>query len=141
MTVASPVLPISSLLCLLFWQFLSLVSATLLTVQEAIFNEINDLRGGGLQAEINAGLVMRKRLTITGSTLRARPVAFKEGIARACLQQVWPLLAAGRIKPVVHSVFLAVDAAHMSGSGASRAHALMESNQHIGKIILTWSAA
>jgi NADPH2:quinone reductase len=96
---------------------------------------------GGLQAEINAGLVMRKRLTITGSTLRARPVAFKEGIARACLQQVWPLLAAGRIKPVVHSVFLAVDAAHMSGSGASRAHALMESNQHIGKIILTWSAA
>jgi NADPH2:quinone reductase len=96
---------------------------------------------GGLQAEINAGLVMRKRLTITGSTLRARSVAFKEGIARACLQHVWPLLAAGRIKPVVHSVFSAVDASHPSGSGASQAHALMESNQHIGKIILTWSAA
>jgi NADPH2:quinone reductase len=96
---------------------------------------------GGLQAEINAGLVMRKRLTITGSTLRARSVAFKESIARACFQHVWPLLAAGHIKPVVHSVFLAVDASHPSGSGASQAHALMESNQHIGKIILTWSAA
>ena len=96
---------------------------------------------GGVQGEINAGLVMRKRLTITGSTLRARPVAFKESIARACLQHVWPLLAAGRVKPVIHSVFAAVDAAHPSGSGASHAHALMESNEHIGKIILTWSAA
>jgi NADPH2:quinone reductase len=96
---------------------------------------------GGLQAEINAGLVMRKRLTITGSTLRARSVAFKESIARACFQHVWPLLATGRIKPVIHSVFSAVDAAQPSGSGASQAHALMESNQHIGKIILTWSAA
>ncbi len=96
---------------------------------------------GGLQAEINAGLVMRKRLTITGSTLRARPVAFKESIARACLQHVWPLLEAGRIKPVVHSIFPAIDAAHTSGSGASQAHTLMESNQHVGKIVLTWSAA
>ncbi|MES2950903.1 MAG: NAD(P)H-quinone oxidoreductase [Pseudomonadota bacterium] len=93
---------------------------------------------GGVQAEINAGLVMRKRLTITGSTLRARPVAFKAKIAQACLQKVWPLLAAGRIKPVVHSVFAAVDAGHASGSGASQAHALMESNQHVGKIVLTW---
>jgi NADPH2:quinone reductase len=84
---------------------------------------------------------MRKRLTVTGSTLRARPVAFKEGIAKACLQHVWPLLAAGRIKPVIHSVFAAVDARHASGSGASQAHALMESNQHVGKIVLTWSAA
>jgi NADPH2:quinone reductase len=96
---------------------------------------------GGVQGEINAALVMRKRLTITGSTLRARPVAFKEGIAKACLQHVWPLLEAGRIKPVVHSVFAAVDDGHASASGASRAHALMESNQHVGKIILTWSAA
>jgi NADPH2:quinone reductase len=95
---------------------------------------------GGLQAEINAGLVMRKRLTITGSTLRARSVAFKESIARACFQHVWPLLADGRVKPVIHSVFTAVDASHPSRSGASQAHALMESNQHIGKIILTWSA-
>ena len=95
---------------------------------------------GGVQAEINAGLVMRKRLTITGSTLRARSVAFKAKIAQACLQQVWPLLAAGRVKPVVHSVFPAVDASQPSGSGASGAHALMESNQHVGKIVLTWSA-
>jgi NADPH2:quinone reductase len=95
---------------------------------------------GGLQAEINAGLVMRKRLTITGSTLRARSVAFKESISRACFQHVWPLLATGRIKPVIHSVFSAIDLAHPSSSGASRAHALMESNKHIGKIILTWSA-
>jgi NADPH2:quinone reductase len=93
---------------------------------------------GGVQAEFNAALVMRKRLTITGSTLRARPVAFKAAIANACLQQVWPLLAAGRVKPVVHSVFPAVDANQASGSGASQAHALMESNQHVGKIVLTW---
>ena len=93
---------------------------------------------GGVQGEINAGLVMRKRLTITGSTLRARPVAFKAKIAQACLQQVWPLLAVGRVKPVVHSVFPAVDASLPGGSGASQAHALMESNQHVGKIVLTW---
>ncbi len=93
---------------------------------------------GGVQSEFNAALLMRKRLTVTGSTLRARPVAFKEGIAKACLHQVWPLLVSGRIKPVIHSVFAAVDASHASGSGASRAHALMESNQHVGKIVLTW---
>lgn len=88
---------------------------------------------GGVQSEINAGLVLRRRLTITGSTLRARPVAFKAAIAQACRAQVWPLIAAGRFKPVVHSVFAAVD--------ASRAHALMESNQHVGKIVLTWGTA
>jgi NADPH2:quinone reductase len=96
---------------------------------------------GGVQSEINAGLVLRKRLSVTGSTLRARPVAFKQAIAQACLAQVWPLIASGRIKPVVHGVFPAVDTAHASGSGASGAHALMESNQHVGKIVLTWSAA
>lgn len=96
---------------------------------------------GGVQSEINAGLVLRRRLTITGSTLRARPVAFKQAIAQACLKQVWPLLASGRIKPVVHSVFAAVDALHATGSGASRAHALMESNAHVGKIVLTWGTA
>ena len=85
---------------------------------------------GGVQSEFNAGLVLRRRLTLTGSTLRARPVAFKAAIAQACLKLVWPLLASGQIKPVIHSVFKAVDAA--------KAHALMESNQHVGKIILTW---
>lgn len=88
---------------------------------------------GGVQGEFNAALLMRKRLTVTGSTLRARPVAFKADIAKACLEHVWPLLAAGRIKPVVHSVFPAEQAA--------QAHALMESNQHVGKIVLTWGTA
>ncbi|MEN9436680.1 MAG: hypothetical protein RIR09_1335 [Pseudomonadota bacterium] len=96
---------------------------------------------GGVLSEVNAGLVLRKRLTITGSTLRARSIAFKGQIAQACLQRVWPLIAAGRFKPVVHSVFPAVDASQPSGSGAARAHALMESNLHIGKIVLSWSVA
>ncbi|HRA15338.1 MAG: NAD(P)H-quinone oxidoreductase [Comamonadaceae bacterium] len=85
---------------------------------------------GGVQAAFNAGLVLRKRLTITGSTLRARPVAFKGAIARALRERVWPLLASGAVRPVVHSSFAAADAA--------QAHALMESNQHTGKIVLTW---
>ncbi|MDZ7921321.1 NAD(P)H-quinone oxidoreductase [Rhodoferax sp.] len=88
---------------------------------------------GGVQSEINAGLVLRKRLTITGSTLRARPEAFKAAIAAACRRVVWPLLEARRIKAVIHSVFAPADAA--------KAHALMESNQHVGKIVLKWDAA
>jgi NADPH:quinone reductase len=88
---------------------------------------------GGIQSEINAGLVLRKRLTITGSTLRARPLAFKAAIAAACRATVWPWLESGRVKPVVHSVFAAADAA--------QAHALMESNRHVGKIVLKWEAA
>ncbi len=86
---------------------------------------------GGVKAEFNAALVLRKRLTITGSTLRPRPVAFKAAIAQALREQVWPLLASGAIKPVIHSTFAAADAA--------QAHALMESNQHVGKIVLTWT--
>ena len=85
---------------------------------------------GGVKAEFNAGLVLRRRLTITGSTLRPRPVAFKAAIARALRAQVWPLLEAGSVRPVIHSTFAAADAA--------QAHALMESGQHIGKIVLTW---
>lgn len=96
---------------------------------------------GGVKSEIHAGLVMRRRLTVTGSTLRVRPVAFKQAIAQALLANVWPLLEAGRIKPVIHSVFAAVDAAQATGSGAAAAHSLMESNQHIGKIVLNWGAA
>jgi NADPH:quinone reductase len=96
---------------------------------------------GGIKSEFNAGLVLRKRLTITGSTLRPRPIAFKQAIAQACLKTVWPLLESGRIKPVIHSTFPAVDATDATGSGAARAHALMESNQHVGKIVLTWGAA
>jgi NADPH2:quinone reductase len=96
---------------------------------------------GGVKSEINAGLVMRNRLTITGSTLRVRPVAFKRAIAQACLAKVWPLLEAGRVKQVIHSVFAAVDDAQVTGSGAAAAHALMESNQHVGKIVLNWRTA
>ncbi len=85
---------------------------------------------GGVKSEFNAGVVLRKRLMITGSTLRPRPVAFKAAIAQALRAKVWPLLASGAIKPVIHSTFPAAEAA--------KAHALMESNQHIGKIVLTW---
>lgn len=85
---------------------------------------------GGIKAEINAGLVLRKRLTITGSTLRPRSLQFKASLARALKEKVWPLIATGAVKPVIHSTFPAAD--------ASKAHALMESNQHIGKIVLTW---
>jgi NADPH:quinone reductase len=88
---------------------------------------------GGIKAEFNAGLVLRKRLTITGSTLRPRSLEFKTAIAKALKEKVWPLLLSGAIKPVIHSTFAAGDAA--------KAHSLMESNQHIGKIVLTWDAA
>ena len=87
---------------------------------------------GGIKAEFNAGLVLRKRLTITGSTLRPRPLEFKTSVAKALKEKVWPLLASGAIKPVIHSTFEAGDAV--------KAHTLMESNQHIGKIVLTWSS-
>lgn len=85
---------------------------------------------GGVKSGFNAGLVLRRRLTITGSTLRPRSVAFKGAIARALREQVWPLLESGRVRPVIHRTF----AAAQTGD----AHALMESNQHIGKIVLTW---
>ena len=94
---------------------------------------------GGIKCEINAGLVLRRRLTISGSTLRPRPIAFKAAIARALKQKVWPLLDSGAVKPVIHSVFDAMGDA--AGSGAAKAHTLMESNQHIGKIVLTWKHA
>ncbi|MGF6212250.1 NADPH2:quinone reductase [Comamonas sp. 4034] len=86
---------------------------------------------GGVKAEFNAGLVLRRRLQITGSTLRPRPVAFKAAIAKALQAKVWPLLAAGKVRPIIHSRFPVARAAE--------AHALMESNQHIGKIMLSWS--
>lgn len=87
---------------------------------------------GGVKSAFNAGLVLRRRLTITGSNLRPRPVAFKGAIARALREHVWPLIAAGTVRPVIYRTFAAADAA--------QAHALMESNQHTGKIVLTWSS-
>ncbi len=94
---------------------------------------------GGTKADFNAGLVLRRRLTITGSTLRQRPIAFKGAIAQALKTKVWPWIEQGRIKPVIHSVFPAVEAGDGLPSGAARAHALMQSGQHVGKIVLTWN--
>jgi NADPH2:quinone reductase len=85
---------------------------------------------GGKDADIDAALIMRRRLTLTGSTLRGRPVAFKAALARQLHERVWPLLEAGQARPVIHRIFPARDAA--------AAHALMESSQHIGKIMLQW---
>jgi NADPH:quinone reductase len=85
---------------------------------------------GGVKSEFNAGLVLRRRLVITGSTLRPRPVAFKAAIAASLREKAWPLLESMAVRPVIHSTFAAADAA--------KAHALMESNKHIGKIVLTW---
>lgn len=85
---------------------------------------------GGVKAEFDAGLVLRKRLTVTGSTLRPRPVAFKGAIAQALKREVWPMLEAGKVRPAIYREFDAADAA--------QAHALMESSQHTGKIVLTW---
>jgi len=82
----------------------------------------------GPKAEINLLPIMLKRLTITGSTLRARDDNFKAGIAHKLHKNVWPLLTTGKIKPIIHSTFALNDAA--------LAHELMESSQHIGKIIL-----
>jgi NADPH:quinone reductase len=85
---------------------------------------------GGVEAHIDAGVVLRRRLTITGSTLRPRPVAFKAAIAKSLRTNVWPWLESGLVKPVIHQVFAAADAA--------AAHMLMETNAHIGKLVLTW---
>lgn len=82
----------------------------------------------GAKAELNLWSMMIKRLTLTGSTLRARDDGFKSEIARALLCNVWPLLAAGSIKPVIDSVFPLAE--------AEQAHARMMSGKHFGKIVL-----
>jgi NADPH2:quinone reductase len=83
---------------------------------------------GGAKATVDLGQVLRRRLTISGSTLRPRPVAFKGAIARNLRERVWPLLEAGRIKPVIFKTFPLDQAA--------AAHTLMESSTHVGKIVL-----
>ncbi len=85
---------------------------------------------GGVKSGFNAAKVLTRRLTVTGSTLRPRPLAFKATIAAALRAKVWPLIESGAIRPVVHARFPAAEAA--------QAHALMESSQHVGKIVLTW---
>ena len=83
---------------------------------------------GGAKANVSLGDVLRRRLTITGSTLRPRPVAFKAAIAAKLRQHVWPLLESGKIKPVIYKTFRLAEAA--------QAHTLMESSTHVGKIVL-----
>jgi NADPH:quinone reductase len=85
---------------------------------------------GGTRSSVDAGLLLRKRLTISGSTLRPRSVAYKGALAAQLRARVWPLLESGRIRPVIHRVFPAAQTAD--------AHALMESGTHIGKIVLEW---
>ena len=85
---------------------------------------------GGIEAKFDASAVLRRRLTISGSTLRPRSLAFKAGLAKALRERVWPLLEARKIEPVVFRCLPAEQAAE--------AHALMESGQHIGKIVLSW---
>jgi len=84
---------------------------------------------GGSKVTVDFAPLMLKRITLTGSTLRARPVAFKAQAARELEERVWPLIAAGKVKPVMAATFALEQ--------ASAAHSLMESSQHIGKIVLT----
>lgn len=85
---------------------------------------------GGNQVDFDAGALMRKRQTITGSTLRPRSSAFKAAIAGKLYEHVWPLFAEGKLRPVIHEVFPSKEAA--------AAHTLMESSTHIGKLVLRW---
>ncbi|MFM7633385.1 MAG: NAD(P)H-quinone oxidoreductase [Betaproteobacteria bacterium] len=83
---------------------------------------------GGATGEINFGEVLRRRLVITGSTLRPRPISFKRHIAQQLRAHIWPLLESGKIKPVIYKTFTLEQAAD--------AHTLMESSTHVGKIML-----
>jgi putative PIG3 family NAD(P)H quinone oxidoreductase len=83
----------------------------------------------GSKVEIDLNPLMRKRLTFTGSTLRARSIAEKGAVAAAVRRNVWPLVESGKVKPVIHATFPLAEAA--------KAHAMMEADQHIGKIVLT----
>ena len=85
---------------------------------------------GGVQSSLNAATLLRRRLSLTGSTLRPRSVAYKTVLAKALRERVWPLLESGAIKPVIYRNFAAAK--------ASEAHALMESSAHVGKIVLSW---
>ena len=83
---------------------------------------------GGTKAELDLGALLRRRLTVTGSTLRPRSVAFKAAIANHLRTTVWPLIEAGKIKPVIYKTFPL--------EKANEAHALMEASTHVGKIML-----
>ena len=83
----------------------------------------------GPKSELNIDVAMRRRLTITGSTLRPRPVEFKGVVAKSLREKIWPLIEAGRIRPQIYKSFALEQAAE--------AHRLLESSQHIGKLVLT----
>ena len=91
---------------------------------------INMMMGRNVNVDLSP--VMNKRLTITGSTLRSRNTEFKSAIARNLEKTIWPLLASGKIKPVIYSVYPAIEAA--------AAHRLIEGGEHIGKIVLNFEA-
>jgi putative PIG3 family NAD(P)H quinone oxidoreductase len=84
---------------------------------------------GGARTEINLNTILIKRLTLTGSTLRSRSVPQKAAVAEAVRRNVWPLLSAGKVRPVIHATFPLAE--------ASAAQRLMETSTHIGKIVLT----
>jgi NADPH2:quinone reductase len=84
---------------------------------------------GGSKATLNLNDILRRRLAVTGSALRPRPVEFKGAIARKLHEKVWPLIEAGKIKAIIHKTFPLAESA--------KAHELMESSAHIGKIVLT----
>ena len=84
---------------------------------------------GGSKSEVNTGQILRRRLTITGSTLRPRPVSFKREIAKQLFERVWPIMNQGALKPVIYKTY--------GLDQASEAHRLMESSEHVGKIVLT----
>jgi NADPH2:quinone reductase len=86
---------------------------------------------GGTKAQLDVAALLRKRLWIIGSTLRPRSIAYKTVIAQQLRERVWPLIEAGKVRPVIYTVFPATQAA--------QAHALMESSVHVGKIVLDWS--
>jgi len=83
----------------------------------------------GMKTEVDLSVIMSKRLQITGSTLRPRPIEFKGNVAKSLRERIWPLIDAGKIKPVLYKTFPLAE--------ASEAHKLMESSTHIGKIVLT----
>ncbi|HVV44894.1 MAG TPA: NAD(P)H-quinone oxidoreductase [Bryobacteraceae bacterium] len=85
---------------------------------------------GGSKATVDVALVMRRRLTVTGSLLRPRAPVFKGAVARRLHEVIWPLIESGAIRPVIHRIFSAAEAA--------QAHAVMESGAHIGKLLLRW---
>ncbi len=87
---------------------------------------------GGAKGQLDLGHILRRRLTVTGSTLRPRPVSFKAEIAKKLQEKVWPLIEAGKIKPVIYKTFPLAQ--------ASEGHKLMESSQHVGKIMLDLQA-